>query len=1762
MKRSTTRYVTLVVRQSFRQLLFLFGCSVLFLFLDAPARAAAPVAPMPLISRNVPVFASGSISGVSPAAANDANYQSLWFPTALPAWIAYDLSSVPVDQRQQVLVAWYAGRALGYINTTPGEFLSLPIDYTIEINSAAGGTGTPTTGWQNVVTVTGNNRGSRQHLIPLAGANWVRFRATASSNPANVGIDLDIHSAPAGASDCWLFMGDSITGFAAYLFSDLPGKVNAMAPNRWPVVVPAAIGGSNAWSANDVIDESISLYPGRFVTLNYGTNGGSDGFSAAMEVLIQKVLAAGKIPVIPHMPWSDIPEQLAKAPLINAQIDALYQKYPTIVRGPDLYAAFLNRPDWIASGDVHPNDAGNQEMRRQWALAMTATSISPAVVSVVLSPSTSTVTAGATQPFTATVTGTSNSNVQWTIQEGSAGGSVSTTGFYTAPATAGTFHVVATSVADPSQSATAAVSVHVPVQIPAGFDAAAYLARYPDLQARFGSDLSGAWTYYHDQGIYLGEVFDDNFRVEEYLALYPELFAAFGNDLGAALVHWLTVGRIEGRLGRIPVEFSAAGYLTRNPDVAAAVNNNAILAWQHYWLYGIYEGRAYDDEFRVFEYLALNSDLQAAFLNNDWRGATLHWMRYGRTEGRLGRIPLIFNSTEYLARYPDVAAAWGTYPTTVWLHYWAYGIDESRLFDEELRIDEYLVLNPDLATIFGANRRGAFTHWVRYGRAEGRRGRFAPVAQNLTVAPITSSTAVLNWTTNTAAICSLEYGTTSTYGQTAPTETTYSTSHQITLTGLLPDTVYYYRINSHNSANQQSVSAGTTFRTLAVVTQPPVISAFSASPTSLTTGGSTTLSWTVAGASSLTITPGVGTVTGTSIIVSPATTTTYTLTATNLIGSATQTATVTVTPVVPTTPVISSFAATPATITAGSTSTLNWSVTGATGLSITPGIGPVTGTSTTVSPTTTTTYTLTATNGTTSTMLSSTVTVTPVASAAPVINSFTIDSSSLSTTGMCTLIWNVTGTANLSISPNIGTVTGNVIAVSPLANTTFTLSATNSEGTVTASAFVALNTPALTLEAAPVLQIKRDDHVATIEMDFDDTAWAQLWDVGTAGREGCGYRVQWWADATAVSTILTTDGCTSGNSAGSSGAVPNMSAPRQLVTPNRVVQIQPLANNALYHVRVERINGLGQICSLPTEKTFNGGDGTRVAALRSTMTFFDDFNLPMGAPDERKWNNAMTPQTDPRFNLFFVNDQCHVHTLNGTLNEAAGDKSQVAQRARKPIAIENGVRRRIVFDMDGIFSPRGVWYLDLNPVKVDLTGHMSFFDEDGDKALPAGVLRLKAGNQSFSVHLIDSTGASYIVGDVTLYEKGRKMCSNVRRSFDVRVGTDGIQVFVDGTSVIDVAFPPNAFRAGTYDLLWSTIGYNSSKDNNPYFLSHWDNFGFDGPDLEPRAVHNYVTRIEGTDYQHANAGSNDRPTFTVKIPDDIRPTAPGATSEAWLVFNYMVDRYNYTTIKPGDHVLANGVSYVLPQPANNTSPLDPTLSAVWNNPTTVRIKLGEVQQGGVSPLLVGDNTFKFFAENTGILDLHVEVITPTSAEPPYTPPSALHRVPMHAELPKLGPPAQIVFIDGKEWTQVSDTLVQGPTVSGRTTVECLVGNSNWANWDPQQLNMPANSTEIWGSGGTTGIKSVELFLRRKGSTTGYGDRIAVLTTSRDAPAPQIRYTFEFDTRRYANGDYELYVLGTTTTGVKSHPTFFGSAFRWDPTVWGGAYEPVTITIAN
>ncbi len=82
-----------------------------------------------------------------------------------------------------------------------------------------------------------------------------------------------------------------------------------------------------------------------------------------------------------------------------------------------------------------------------------------AAVTIAISPAAVNLPPNGSQQFTATVTGASGTSVTWTIREGTPGGTINNGGLYSAPGVLGTYHVVATSNADSTQSATATVAV-------------------------------------------------------------------------------------------------------------------------------------------------------------------------------------------------------------------------------------------------------------------------------------------------------------------------------------------------------------------------------------------------------------------------------------------------------------------------------------------------------------------------------------------------------------------------------------------------------------------------------------------------------------------------------------------------------------------------------------------------------------------------------------------------------------------------------------------------------------------------------------------------------------------------------------------------------------------------------------------------------------------------------------------------------------------------------------------------------------------------------------------------------------------------------------------------------------------------------------------------------------------------------------------------------------------------------------------------------
>jgi hypothetical protein len=121
------------------------------------------------------------------------------------------------------------------------------------------------------------------------------------------------------------------------------------------------------------------------------------------------------------------------------------------------------------------------------------TSSKTTAITISVAPTAASVAVGNTQQFAATVTGTSNAAVTWSVAGGAANGTISSTGLYTAPATTPNppqATVTATSQADSTKSASATVTVTGPPTSVSVSPSAASVANFGTQQ--FTASVNGA----------------------------------------------------------------------------------------------------------------------------------------------------------------------------------------------------------------------------------------------------------------------------------------------------------------------------------------------------------------------------------------------------------------------------------------------------------------------------------------------------------------------------------------------------------------------------------------------------------------------------------------------------------------------------------------------------------------------------------------------------------------------------------------------------------------------------------------------------------------------------------------------------------------------------------------------------------------------------------------------------------------------------------------------------------------------------------------------------------------------------------------------------------------------------------------------------------------------------------------------------------------------------------------------------------------------
>ncbi len=345
-----------------------------------------------IVSRSATAFSSPA----NGAAVIDGQYHnggwSAGSPSdAAPSWVALRLAAGPT----RLLLSWDDGGTYNYQDLPGTMVYGLPAAYHVDVSadSTDGVDGT----WEAVATVADNSVRTRAHAFDFTGKSWVKLVITAPPPAAPNGVsigEIDVHDISATGSglpeDTWFFMGDSITAFAydraGVHQPSFAAGVNSAVSAFYPAMINGGIGGETSAGALLRLPDTLSRNPDyRFFILGYGTNDAANSqipvaqFKANLQSMVDLVKAAGREPIIPHIPPSADGSHAA-IPDYNTAIDELTAANDLVV-GADLYAYFNSDTALFTcppcggtrmTDNLHPNDTGLAGMNRAWSEAMRA----------------------------------------------------------------------------------------------------------------------------------------------------------------------------------------------------------------------------------------------------------------------------------------------------------------------------------------------------------------------------------------------------------------------------------------------------------------------------------------------------------------------------------------------------------------------------------------------------------------------------------------------------------------------------------------------------------------------------------------------------------------------------------------------------------------------------------------------------------------------------------------------------------------------------------------------------------------------------------------------------------------------------------------------------------------------------------------------------------------------------------------------------------------------------------------------------------------------------------------------------------------------------------------------------------------------------------------------------------------------------------------------------------------------------------------------
>ena len=673
------------------------------------------------------------------------------------------------------------------------------------------------------------------------------------------------------------------------------------------------------------------------------------------------------------------------------------------------------------------------------------------------------------------------------------------------------------------------------------------------------------------------------------------------------------------------------------------------------------------------------------------------------------------------------------------------------------------------------------------------------------------------------------------------------------------------------------------------------------------------------------------------------------------------------------------------------------------------------------------------------------------------------------------------------------------------------------------------------IDSPTILEVKEDDHVATLYWNSKTNVYDTQYDPDKENNI-FSYKVEWGN---------VNDGFT-----------------QSMLTPYRAIQCQPLLEGEEYMARVFALDGYGNQSESSTTVFFTH-DPTRVNEMRQRLNgFFDDMNRPMGAFDEKKWNQSYSGCMKMGRVSQHINNQFHGHNVIAS-NHC--DRGVASSRARELFDFTDRTGT-IEFDLDGSQKGRQFWYLDLtNGIrKRDLTGQTSLGTTNPHTADPYGMLRIAEIGEDISVSISNESGQLFPLpnmyqdgacGNSLAFCPGENLTPliNVRRHWKIELSKTEIKIFINGIKVIDGSLisehSPEGIPYEVAQVNWLMFSYNTEKENFLLSMVHWDNFGFDAPEnfVKETLIHNYTdgklgteTPRTGNEFSIGMVSSLEEPaTSIIPIPDAIQDLEGNSPLKAELMFTIQGGGYNWT---PEEKIGINGHTYDFDEPTSTAEDLSSIDLINTNRPYSAIVEIDP------NHLITGDNQIQFFLNNPRLLNIHIEITYLQNSAPDYTPPQEIysdHRdklMEFWNTSNTVGPGIVFQQIDDTQFWLLESEFYPTADIKRWYLYEEEVS-------DQMELTIRGNSiSQLAATGTAKGITHYDIWIDKT--------PIRTVRVDTESPISFFQHTITLDISELSNGIHELFIQAYDINGNASiFDAFQGHALPGD-------YLPTLINVQN